>query len=750
MAVTHPIRADQNAVAPSSSLEDAEIPALMEVELNGVATGEVLLFLPRNNQLLMVESGFDRLNLRKPRGPVLSQDGLRFHPLDPETSFQLDEERQIVSIIAKPEAFQLSVITAANTPGDKPVVDHPMAAFVNYDLVGQGGGGANLIGGEIEGVASTRWGTASTSASSVAGHRSRLARLDTAYRRDWQDGLSQLTIGDGILPGGFMGTPIRFGGIQFGRDFSLDPGYIAYPLASLRGEAALPSTMEIYIDNALRYSGEVQPGPFEVKSLPVLSGAGQAEIVLKDPLGRTRTVQSSFYAAPQLLADHTHDFTYALGAERLEYGQSNFSYGTPFVSALHRYGLTDSLTGEFQATVSRSSQTGGLSAGKLIPQLGIVNLGVAASRRHDGGGVRVRLAFSREMQGYNLNASYIRTSKSFEAPGKADTSLRSVEELHAGAGVSLGDYGSISAGFDRLRLANGSSTNIASLQYGIGVGPGYLSAYGSTIRDRRTSVFAGLTFTIPLGTSNTITMSSERNDGRQAARFNASGRIAEGGSVGYYTSFSRGLTQQIEGGIDWQSPWLDLSIAAHHGEGQSAGRIAASGTVVAAGGHAMLGQPINDAFAIIEVPGQPDVPVFLENRPAGRTDDSGFALLTGLVANQQNHVRVAADNMPIEISIPAEEIVLVQPRRGLASARFEIASQKGVLGRAILEDGSPVPAGAIVETGTGEISFIGINGEFFLSNAVSGEAITVRWLQKSCTMRISTQVEPTILCREYQ
>ena len=37
----------------------------------------------------------------------------------------------------------------------------------------------------------------------------------------------------------------------------------------MSGEAALPSTVDLYVDNALRMSREVPSGPFSIEDLPV-------------------------------------------------------------------------------------------------------------------------------------------------------------------------------------------------------------------------------------------------------------------------------------------------------------------------------------------------------------------------------------------------------------------------------------------------------------------------------------------------
>src|SRR3546814_4269067 len=95
-----------------------------------------------------------------------------------------------------------------------------------------------------------------------------------------------LRLGDSITRSGIGGAPLRFGGIQFGRRFETQPEFITLPLATVEGSAAVPSVVDVYIDNSLRARRDIPAGPFDVTELPLTTGSGEVRLVVRDEIGR--------------------------------------------------------------------------------------------------------------------------------------------------------------------------------------------------------------------------------------------------------------------------------------------------------------------------------------------------------------------------------------------------------------------------------------------------------------------------------
>ena len=111
-------------------------------------------------------------------------------------------------------------------------------------------------------------------------------RLDSAYSYADPDHLRRLIVGDTIASGLSYSNPVRLGGIQVTTDFTLRPDLVTFPVPSIAGSAAVPSTVDILVNGIKQISDSVQSGPFSVSQIPIVTGSGEVSLVVKDALGR--------------------------------------------------------------------------------------------------------------------------------------------------------------------------------------------------------------------------------------------------------------------------------------------------------------------------------------------------------------------------------------------------------------------------------------------------------------------------------
>ncbi|MBO7942141.1 fimbria/pilus outer membrane usher protein, partial [Streptomyces sp. S9] len=157
-----------------------------------------------------------------------------------------------------------------------------------------------------------------------APRRTDSVRLDTSWRWSKPESMFAIAVGD-VISGQLDWTrPLRLGGVRFGRDFGLQPYRITTPLPTLVGEVAVPSAVDLYVNGLRQYSGEVAPGPFQLTTVPGITGAGSAQLVVTDAFGRVRTIDFPFYAAQQLLAKGLSDWSVSLGVARESYALRSF------------------------------------------------------------------------------------------------------------------------------------------------------------------------------------------------------------------------------------------------------------------------------------------------------------------------------------------------------------------------------------------------------------------------------------------
>jgi outer membrane usher protein len=150
--------------------------------------------------------------------------------------------------------------------------------------------------------------------------------------------------------------------------------------ARVRGEAAVPTSVDLFINGYRSGSTQLQPGPFTLTNLPYINGAGDAVLVTTDALGRQVSTTLPFYVTSDLLKQGLSDGAVTLGSLRRNYGIKNFDYGPAAGSGSYRYGVTDWLTLEGHAEGAQELALGGAGTVIKLGQFGVVNTSYSQSR----------------------------------------------------------------------------------------------------------------------------------------------------------------------------------------------------------------------------------------------------------------------------------------------------------------------------------------------------------------------------------
>src|SRR5439155_132599 len=191
--------------------------------------------------------------------------------------------------------------------------------------------------------ASGRWGVLTTSSIArnltddrTLGIPRGLVRLETTFTRDFPASNHTLRVGDTSTRAAMWGREVYFGGVRYGSNFALTPGYVSQPLPAVTGLSAAPSTVELYVNDVLRQVSNVPAGPFAIDSLPVLTGNGEARLVVRDLLGRETVIVQPFFTSSQLLSPGLDDWSAETGAVRRDLGSASDHYGPGFMSGTWR------------------------------------------------------------------------------------------------------------------------------------------------------------------------------------------------------------------------------------------------------------------------------------------------------------------------------------------------------------------------------------------------------------------------------
>ncbi len=195
-----------------------------------------------------------------------------------------------------------------------------------------------------------------------------------------------MNVGDAFTQAGAWGRSVRFGGMQYGTNFQLQPELITYPLQPFSGTAVVPSTVDVFVNGSRISSQIVQPGPFTVNDVPLVTGAGDVQLVVRDPFGQQQVITQPFYASRRLLRGGLDEYQFSVGAIRENYGLESFDYGSAVASGYWRRGISDHVTVEGRFEGDTSARAVGATVDFSPGLIGIVTAGAAFSNGDAGTG----------------------------------------------------------------------------------------------------------------------------------------------------------------------------------------------------------------------------------------------------------------------------------------------------------------------------------------------------------------------------
>ena len=229
-----------------------------------------------------------------------------------------------------------------------------IGAVLNYSLFAAAHNEPNLSEQTFEGASASlngqNFGPHGTFAASGiirtdAAGAANVLRLDSNWTYSDQETLTSYRVDDTISGGPAWTRSIRIGGAQARRSFSLRPSLVTLPLPAVSGSAAVPSTVDIYVNNVKSRSQNVDAGPFTIFNIPSISGAGDVQVVIRDAAGREVRTSVLFFSSAKLLRKGLLDFSVEAGFARHRFGiESNNYADAPIGAVSARFGVSNKLT----------------------------------------------------------------------------------------------------------------------------------------------------------------------------------------------------------------------------------------------------------------------------------------------------------------------------------------------------------------------------------------------------------------------
>ncbi|HUP29714.1 MAG TPA: fimbria/pilus outer membrane usher protein [Usitatibacter sp.] len=746
-----PAQSAAASAAPPAASADRILP--LEVTING-AKGGTWVFIERAGILYAPRDAFTEWRVEpSPEAAAVDFRGERYWPLSSVPGFKarVDFATQSVQLLFSPEAFtalRLSRGLAAR-PALSPVLP---SAFVNYDVnyaasTTRGGTSTHDVGVLTEVGLSNKWGVLTSS--HVARHVSsaqsdgspRFLRLETTFTRDYPDTNRTLRVGDTSTRPGLWGRNVYFGGVQMGTNFGLTPGFVSQPLPVLRGLSAAPSTVELYVNDVLRQVSNVPTGPFAIDNFPLMTGSGEARLVVRDLLGRETVIVQSFFANNQLLARGLDDWSAEAGAVRQGLGTVADKYGDGFASGTWRRGVSERLTVEGRGEATRRLRTLGLGATTALPGRVLATVAaVLSDHRSAGRGSSWLLGLERDSarQGFSLQAQG--ASRDFRLLGQEEEFLPNRLQVAGNWTYFTPDQGSLGLGFASISRYGEERVTTLSANYSrvlwqrssvnIAASRAIGGAAGSSV---------GFTFVVPLDDRRTASASATRRSGTTDFYAAANETPTRDSALGWRALAGRQQEQsRVEGGLYYLGERGTLSGEASASPDRRALRVGGSGGTVLADGRFFATRRVDQAYALAEVPGYPDVGIGIGSNVLTRTNQDGVALIPNLWPYQSNSVRIDPKDLPVSAELDAIEINIVPSWRSAVKVDFPVRSGRGALIRVVLDDGEAAPAGATVEVEGDKAQFyVARRGEAFVTGLQPRNRVALNWKGNRCAFDVT-------------
>jgi len=729
---------------------------VLELTVNGAVSGQGFIVLrDASGGMWLEESDFTRLRLHAPRVTTHLADGRRYFPLAAiaGTRIVYDDAHSAASITAPGTAFETTDVTFTGSGPRPPLSRSGTGAFLNYQLNGQSGqySGADVAGAYTAlGVFSPLGVLTNTAVATATQGAHSLVRLETTLTHDFPTSLETLRLGDAISVPGSWADAVRFAGLQWGSNYGIRPDLVTTPLLAVTGTAVLPSTVDVFVNGKAVGASQVPAGPFIVNQVPALTGAGNLNIVVKNALGQEQVVSVPFYSAAVLLQPGLSVYDVDLGAVRENYGLSSDVYGPLLASATWRRGLTSTLTGEIHAEVLHDGpRAAGVDLAQALDHWAVVTLDFAAGGESATSGIPgtptqpatsgtyTALGIQHVDERFSIVLQAQHASSGFRDVGEVGGLRRPVERYIAQAGLNMPHAGSLQAAFVEQHNADATRQQSIALTYQVAVGRGSLGVNASrTTGDTRDSSFY-VFYALPLGDRRSTSTTARYDSQQQAPK----GALLEtlqkspplGAGDGYV--LSAGTDGSYNAEYLRQTELLTLDVAAARYLDTSAQRLTLSGGAVLLGGEVRAVRTVTDSFAMVDVGGIPDMTVYFENQPVGRTDGSGRALVPNLRSFDVNRLSIDPLQLPLDATLTDPQIQTVPPYRSGTLVHFPVKRVRSGVFTLQRADGSAVPSGAVVTFQDEEFP-VGLEGLTYVTNYDHGTTGEVRWNGGHCTFRL--------------
>ncbi len=605
-------------------------------------------------------------------------NGIQFKYLENEQSLNLKVPSNMLTGYSVDLSGQQ--ITSPNLLKMKPL----NAAILNYSLYQTMTNDENVFSGTAEGIFNSAIGNFSSGvlyngSNETSYSHEKWVRLESKWQYVDPEKIRIYTLGDFISNSPDWGSSVRLAGFQWSSAYSQRGDIVTSALPQFSGSAALPSTLDLYVNQQKIYSGLVPSGPFDIKQLPFISG-NEVTLVTTDATGQQSITKKPYYFSSKILAKGINEFSVDIGIPRYNYGLYSNDYDdATFASGAIRYGYSNSLTlsGGAEASTDGLSNLG-TGFAKNIFGIGVINADIAASQYKDENGYSALLGLEgRISKNISFNTSYRKVFDNYfdlarvsqvrylkdnqinaESQNYLNYSALADEIFRAGINYNFYTGYGVYVGYNQIKYSDNSykllSTNLSgSLDKNWGF---YASAYKDYENHKDYGIYFALRYT-PSSKVNAITSVSSDSGSlryRQEIFGLSEPQIGSFGWGGYVERDQDANENNASVYASYRARAAYLTGRYNRFGDNDQVALSATGSLVAAAGRIFAANEIGDGYAVVTNAG-PQSQIINGGVNLGETDKSGRFLIPSLMPYQVNHIYLDPSYLPLNWNVKSTD-----------------------------------------------------------------------------------------------
>ena len=573
-------------------------------------------------------------------------------------------------------------------------------------------------------------------------------RLDTQWETSWPASAISLRLGDTHTAAVPWSRATRIGGIQLSRNFALRPYFSTAPLPSFLGSADIPSNAELYVNGIKQFEEQVPAGPFNIQTMPYISGAGNATLVLTDAMGKQRAVELPFYNSTTLLKKGLADWSIEAGYVRQSYGIKSFDYGhDPMYSGSIRYGVTDAVTAEAHAESTKKLINYGAGLNARLGQFGVVSGSYASSKYNNVKGNMYGWGYQWQGSRFHVSADLKKAQKTYRDVASLYGSEVPETNRILSTGVNLDQWGQLGVSYINLKYFGQPADKYLNVYWSkqlndtVNIALNYNKDLANSGRQ---TLFLGVSFNFDRRYSAYVSATALNDTNRYTASLFRRSQEDEGLSWMLQTQYEANAAG-LYASANYRGPYGEYSGGVQTDKNHSAAYANTTGSLVLMSGGVFASRQIQDGFAVVSTNGVKDVPVQLENRNYGTTNNSGLLIVTPLNAYQKNQISIDPSTLPANMMIDKVNTTVAPERGSGTRVLFKIAPARAAT--IVLHDrhGQPLPLGTRVRLNDSAQTVVGYDGIVYLEQLQSRNQVIATPDSGQCQVRFDyTNTEETI------